>query len=93
MLILLRRSVLVTLVFFVLLGLAYPLAETGIAQAFLSHHSCYTPVSTGGRPELIATGKSSSSRVDPLGLSTIGDRAGPDFVRAGCWRRMRPKAA
>jgi potassium-transporting ATPase KdpC subunit len=39
MLIHLRRSVLVTLVFFVLLGLAYPLAETGIAQAFFSHQA------------------------------------------------------
>jgi potassium-transporting ATPase KdpC subunit len=29
----LRRSILVSLVFFLLLGLAYPLAETGIAQA------------------------------------------------------------
>jgi K+-transporting ATPase ATPase C chain len=30
----LRRSVLISVVFFALLGLAYPLAETGIAQAF-----------------------------------------------------------
>ena len=37
MLVNLRRSILVSLVFFVLLGLAYPLAETGIGQAFFSH--------------------------------------------------------
>jgi len=30
----LRRSLLISVVFFLLLGLAYPLAETGIAQAF-----------------------------------------------------------
>jgi K+-transporting ATPase ATPase C chain len=35
----LRRSVLVSLIFFVLLGLAYPLAETGIAQALFSHQA------------------------------------------------------
>jgi K+-transporting ATPase ATPase C chain len=37
MLVNLRRAILVSLVFFVVLGLAYPLAETGIAQAFFSH--------------------------------------------------------
>jgi len=35
----LRRSVLISVVFFVLLGLAYPLAETGIAQAFFSRQA------------------------------------------------------
>ena len=35
----LRRSILVSAVFFVLLGLAYPLAETGIGQAFFSHQA------------------------------------------------------
>ncbi len=34
-----RRGFLVTVVFFVLLGLAYPLAETGIGQAFFSHQA------------------------------------------------------
>lgn len=33
----LRRGFLVTVVLFVLLGLAYPLAETGIGQTFFSH--------------------------------------------------------
>ena len=31
-----RRAVLVSAIFFVLLGLAYPLAATGIGQAFFS---------------------------------------------------------
>ncbi|HVX21565.1 MAG TPA: potassium-transporting ATPase subunit C [Acidimicrobiales bacterium] len=35
----LRRGFLVTVVFFVLLGLAYPLAETGIGQAFFNHQA------------------------------------------------------
>jgi len=35
----LRRGFLVTVVFFILLGLAYPLAETGIGQAFFSHQA------------------------------------------------------
>ncbi|MCU4182996.1 potassium-transporting ATPase subunit C [Acidiferrimicrobium sp. IK] len=35
----LRRGVTVTVVFFVLLGLAYPLAETGIGQALFSHQA------------------------------------------------------
>jgi len=35
----LRRGFLVTVCFFVLLGLAYPLAETGIGQAFFSHQA------------------------------------------------------
>jgi potassium-transporting ATPase KdpC subunit len=35
----LRQSILVSAVFFVLLGLAYPLAETGIGQAFFSHQA------------------------------------------------------
>jgi K+-transporting ATPase ATPase C chain len=39
MLVNLRRSILVSVVFFVLLGLAYPLAETGIGQAFFSHEA------------------------------------------------------
>lgn len=37
MLIHLRRAILVSLIFFVLLGLAYPLAETGIGQTLFSH--------------------------------------------------------
>jgi K+-transporting ATPase ATPase C chain len=36
MLVNLRRSLVITVVFFVLLGLAYPLAETGIGQALFS---------------------------------------------------------
>jgi K+-transporting ATPase ATPase C chain len=39
MLLNLRRSILVSLIFFVLLGLAYPLAETGIGQAFFSRQA------------------------------------------------------
>jgi K+-transporting ATPase ATPase C chain len=39
MLVHLRRSILLTLVFFVLLGLAYPLAATGIAQALFAHQA------------------------------------------------------
>jgi potassium-transporting ATPase KdpC subunit len=35
----LRPAFGISLVFFVLLGLAYPLAETGIGQAFLSHQA------------------------------------------------------
>lgn len=35
----LRRSVLVTVLFFALLGLAYPIVETGIGQAFFSHQA------------------------------------------------------
>jgi potassium-transporting ATPase KdpC subunit len=35
----LRPAFGVTLVFFILLGLAYPLAETGIGQAFFSHQA------------------------------------------------------
>jgi potassium-transporting ATPase KdpC subunit len=35
----LRRAFLISAVFFVLLGLAYPLAETGIGQAFLAHQA------------------------------------------------------
>ena len=35
----LRRGFLVTVIFFVLLGLAYPLAETAIGQAFFSHQA------------------------------------------------------
>jgi K+-transporting ATPase ATPase C chain len=35
----LRRGFLVTVILFVLLGLAYPLAETGIGQAFFSHQA------------------------------------------------------
>lgn len=35
----LRRAVLISAVFFVLLGLAYPLAATGIGQAFLAHQA------------------------------------------------------
>ena len=39
MLINLRRSVLISVVFFVLLGLAYPLAETGIGQLIFAHQA------------------------------------------------------
>jgi K+-transporting ATPase ATPase C chain len=35
----LRRAILISAVFFVLLGLAYPLAETGIGQAFFSRQA------------------------------------------------------
>ncbi len=35
----LRRSVIVSAIFFVLLGLCYPLAETGIGQALFSHQA------------------------------------------------------
>jgi potassium-transporting ATPase KdpC subunit len=35
----LRRSVLISAVFFVILGLLYPLAETGIGQAFFNHQA------------------------------------------------------
>jgi K+-transporting ATPase ATPase C chain len=35
----LRRSIVVSIFFFVLLGLAYPLAETGIGQALFSHQA------------------------------------------------------
>ena len=35
----LRPAFGITLVFFILLGLAYPLAETGIGQAFFSHQA------------------------------------------------------
>ena len=35
----LRPAILVSLIMLVLLGLAYPLAETGIAQAFFSHQA------------------------------------------------------
>ena len=35
----LRPAILVSVIFFVLLGLAYPLAETGIGQAFFSHQA------------------------------------------------------
>ncbi|HYB17129.1 MAG TPA: potassium-transporting ATPase subunit C [Streptosporangiaceae bacterium] len=35
----LRQAIVVSIVFFVLLGLAYPLAETGIGQAFFSHQA------------------------------------------------------
>lgn len=34
-----RRSILLSLVFFVLIGLAYPLAETGIGQLFFRHQA------------------------------------------------------
>jgi K+-transporting ATPase ATPase C chain len=35
----LRRGVIVSVIFFVLLGLAYPLAETGIGQALFGHQA------------------------------------------------------
>ena len=43
----LRPAFGVTLVFFILLGLAYPLAETGIGQAFLSHQASGSLTSYG----------------------------------------------
>lgn len=39
MLVQLRRAVVVSVFFVLLLGLAYPFAETGIAQAFFSHQA------------------------------------------------------
>ncbi|MGP8065749.1 MAG: potassium-transporting ATPase subunit C [Acidimicrobiales bacterium] len=39
MLVQLRRAVVVSVVFFVLVGLAYPAVETGIAQAFFGHQA------------------------------------------------------
>lgn len=42
-----RRAVLVTLMFFVLLGLAYPLAETGIGQALFSRQANGSITSNG----------------------------------------------
>lgn len=39
MLVSLRRAILVSVFFLVLLGLAYPLAETGLGQAFFSHQA------------------------------------------------------
>ena len=43
----LRPALGVTLVFFILLGLAYPLAETGIGQAFFSHQANGSLTSSG----------------------------------------------
>ena len=43
----LRPAILVSLVFLVLLGLAYPLAETGIGQAFFSHQANGSLTSSG----------------------------------------------
>ena len=43
----LRRAFLISAVFFVLLGLAYPLAETGIGQAFFSHQANGSLTSSG----------------------------------------------
>ena len=43
----LRPAFGVTLVFFILLGLAYPLAETGIGQAFFSHQANGSLTSSG----------------------------------------------
>src|SRR5260370_35618710 len=39
MLLLLRRSFILSVIFLVLLGLAYPLAGTGLAQAFFGHQA------------------------------------------------------
>jgi potassium-transporting ATPase KdpC subunit len=43
----LRRAFLISAVFFVLLGLAYPLAETGIGQLFFSHQANGSVTSNG----------------------------------------------
>jgi K+-transporting ATPase ATPase C chain len=43
----LRPAILVSLIFLVLLGLAYPLAETGIGQAFFSHQANGSLTSNG----------------------------------------------
>jgi K+-transporting ATPase ATPase C chain len=43
----LRPPILVSLIFLVLLGLAYPLAATGIGQAFFSHQASGSLTSTG----------------------------------------------
>jgi K+-transporting ATPase ATPase C chain len=43
----LRSAILVSVIFLVLLGLAYPLAETGIGQAFFSHQANGSLTSNG----------------------------------------------
>jgi K+-transporting ATPase ATPase C chain len=43
----LRRACVVSIIFFVLLGLAYPLAETGVAQALLGHQASGSLTSNG----------------------------------------------
>ncbi len=43
----LRPAILVSVIFLVLLGLAYPLAETGIGQAFFSHQANVSLTSNG----------------------------------------------
>ena len=43
----LRPAILVSVLFLVLLGLAYPLAETGIGQAFFSHQASGSLTSSG----------------------------------------------
>jgi potassium-transporting ATPase KdpC subunit len=43
----LRPALLVSLIFLVLLGLAYPLAETGIGQTFFSHQASGSLTSNG----------------------------------------------
>jgi K+-transporting ATPase ATPase C chain len=43
----LRPAILVSVIFLVLLGLAYPLAETGIGQAFFSHQANGSLTSNG----------------------------------------------
>jgi potassium-transporting ATPase KdpC subunit len=43
----LRPAILVSLIFLVMLGLAYPLAETGIGQAFFSHQANGSLTSNG----------------------------------------------
>ena len=45
----LRRALLISAVFFVLLGLAYPLAETGIGQAFFSRQANGSLTSNGSQ--------------------------------------------
>jgi K+-transporting ATPase ATPase C chain len=43
----LRPAILVSVIFLVLLGLAYPLAETGIGRAFFSHQTSASLTSNG----------------------------------------------
>ena len=43
----LRPAILVSIIFLALLGLAYPLAETGIGQAFFSHQASGSLTSNG----------------------------------------------
>jgi K+-transporting ATPase ATPase C chain len=48
----LRPAILVSVIFLVLLGLAYPLAETGIGQAFFSHQANGSLTTNGAQAPL-----------------------------------------